>query len=522
MRKFISIFDFDGTLTADDMPKYSFMNRLGHKNGFQNKNTLNQIKKKQTATGERFIQSCLEHILQTAKDNKLQLTLPILCEGQDEIKWNAGIDSFFETLATHAKNYGLENKNYIITSGFEEYLQNLPIAKHFAAIYGSRLEIDKDRNIIGINQCMCDELKAKYLETILTDNGKQADDCTDVVYVGDGLTDKAPMQLVHEHGGKTIFIRHKTAQSTKGYYELNKKKPIVDYSCEADFTPNGDVVKCFVTIMNTSEYIRQFNAIDTHGVWADDTAPEIVIQKAKLAVADIVAGRNYTRVKRTYRLAGQSGSGKSTQLLPTILKVEEGKGNTPVVIAVRTFAKYHPRYDELTATLPAGTIREATNGFALKCTCAAYAMLLQQGYLTVLDLTIMDHWFESFMLSQVQSNNYDAEYHILAVNKDLSISFIEKRRKDINSPEHGKIVNASSIDYWYGALPRGIKFLSENDARNNCFIWTAYSMQPLYHGTLKKAPEALETGRALSGNPLHEDDMRRGKFEFLCETHKAF
>ena len=519
-KKLISIFDFDGTLTMNGMPKYSFLDKFGYKNGMQDERFLKEALEHHLKSGKDYVRDFLEYALKIANDNNLQLTLPILCEGQETIGWNIGVDTFFDTLARTAKNRKTSNKNYVITSGVEEYVNNLPIAEHFSMVYGSCLEMDERQNILGIEKSMTDELKVKYIKNILMQNGKPVDDCSDVVYVGDGLTDEAPMQYVHKHGGKIIYISYKTANSLQGYKDLNKDVQIVDYNCSADFSPTGDVVKAFTEIMNHKEYARHFTTIDKHGVWPDDTSPDAIISQAKQAVANIIATENYTKLKKLYRLAGQSGSGKSTQLLPTVLNYEESRGNTPITIAVRTFAKYHPRYDDLAKTIPAGAIREATNGFGLKCLCAAYAMLLEMGYLTIVDLTIMEPCFEEFMLSQAQINNYQAEYHVLAVNKNLSNSFIEKRKNDPSHPEYGKIVNTSSIDFWYNALPRGIKFLAENDATNICFVWSAHKEEPLHYGIIsERTTTALDTGRAeLGEQKIDEQTLRQGKLEFLIKS----
>ena len=51
--------------------------------------------------------------------------------------------------------------------------------------------------------------------------------------------------------------------------------------------------------------------------WQDDTSIESVIFQAKKAFEEMVEGK--TKSKKTYRVCGQTGSGKSTQY-PTLIK----------------------------------------------------------------------------------------------------------------------------------------------------------------------------------------------------------
>jgi len=265
---------------------------------------------------------------------------------------------------------------------------------------------------------------------------------------------------------------------------------------------------------------KQFELIDRYGVWADDTNASVIIEKAKIVVADILKNQ-YSKQNKIYRLAGQSGSGKSTQLMPAVLEILEQQNKNPIIIGVRTFSTYHPNYEQIVKAYPKGEIRERTNGFALKCLCATFSILIGMGYLIVLDLTIMDKWFEEFILQQIKQNNYKVQYHILAVNIQISNGFIEKRRNDPNSAEFGKMVNNASIQLWYKELNYGVKYLSINDKENNCFIWSAFNKEPLYFGLISNCLNALESGQSQTGSLTHsEAELLKAKIDFILKLAK--
>jgi len=249
--------------------------------------------------------------------------------------------------------------------------------------------------------------------------------------------------------------------------------------------------------------------------WKDDAPDEVIWEQAKLAVDNMLCEKKYTKAKRVYRLAGQSGSGKTTQLLPTLAGLEELRSNTPLVIAVRNFVKYHPKYEEIIATCEKGEIREKTNGFALKCLCAAFKQVMTMGYLTILDVTVLDPRFEEFINKQIQDNEYVAQYHILAVSKSLSDWFIDKRKNDSGSAETGKIVKQESKDYFYDILPIGIDYLGNVDSESVAFVWSAYEMEPIYRGSLCGAVDAINVWRKQVGVVPDELELRQAKLRYM-------
>ena len=69
------------------------------------------------------------------------------------------------------------------------------------------------------------------------------------------------------------------------------------------------------------------------------------------------------------RTVGQSGSGKSSQLIPALQNVLQE--NTYIRISVGMFAIFHPRYEFLKKNNP-NKLREETNGFALRALILFY------------------------------------------------------------------------------------------------------------------------------------------------------
>ena len=245
MEKFLVIYDFDGTLTKPPLPKYLFIENVGYPNGTQGEKFLDEMKIIQQKTGQETMVVYIDLMMKIIKENGLKPTLQMLYKGQDTLQYNKGIDTFFDTLVALAKHNKLELKNYIVTGGFADYLQNLYLARYFEKIFGAEFDVDKSGDILGVKKVMLNSMKIDAIKEIIKSNGQLETDCKNVVYIGDGLTDKFAMEYIHNNGGKTIFVHHGNLDI---YNEVNKNG-IVDYCLEADYRENSDIVKTISAIM---------------------------------------------------------------------------------------------------------------------------------------------------------------------------------------------------------------------------------------------------------------------------------
>lgn len=243
--------------------------------------------------------------------------------------------------------------------------------------------------------------------------------------------------------------------------------------------------------------------------WADDTEIDVIINQAEKVFNKMV--ENKTKRKMVYRLCGQTGSGKTTQLLTSVEKFIGERNLNPVILGVRSCAEAHPKYEYFKNNFPAGELREKTNGFALKCMSYVLKLLIENGYMILLDITLLDPEYEKFVLDLLKENNYKVEYHILAVNKEISDNFIIKR---FNSS--GRVIYKASADYFYQILPIGLKYICENDDVNNCYIWNAFDLEPVYYGKISDCYDKFISAQSKIKEFIYsEDELRDAKYNTL-------
>jgi hypothetical protein len=243
--------------------------------------------------------------------------------------------------------------------------------------------------------------------------------------------------------------------------------------------------------------------------WIDDTDTDVIIKQAHKVYNEMI--KDKTKEKILYRLCGQTGSGKTTQLLASVEKVISEAGFNPVILGVRSCAEAHPKYEEFKNNFPVGELREKTNGFALKCMSYVLKLLIENGYMILLDITLLDPIFEEFVLSLLTQYNYDVKYHILAVNKRISDDFILKRFN-----QSGRVIYKSSSDYFYEILPVGLKYICDNDKTNDCFVWNAFDIEPVYSGKISNCYEQfIKSQNEIKEFVYNEETLRNSKYEII-------
>jgi len=223
------------------------------------------------------------------------------------------------------------------------------------------------------------------------------------------------------------------------------------------------------------------------------------------AAADISKGK--TKARKIIRLAGQSGSGKSSILLPAALEALEAAGINPIHLAVRTFAPYHPHYERIKAEYGADNVRENTNAFALTLLSYTLARLLAQGVYVLHEVTILGAPYENFWAGLLRENGYVADVHAIAMPKEVSDALIDQRAGGSGN-EAGRKVAQTSKDFFFRMVPESLEIFRDELPDGNITIWSATEPAPVFNGKCG-APEALvalEKYRALSPYALMEKE----------------
>lgn len=247
---------------------------------------------------------------------------------------------------------------------------------------------------------------------------------------------------------------------------------------------------------------------------------EFFERAASQAFAQLVRGK--PKLPQIIRLAGQSGSGKTTQLLPAICARPDA--NKYVHIAVRVFAQYHPYYEEIKKTYGEKEVRERTNGFALLLLFRVVELLIENGYGVLFEMTLLDPDFEVYLTHLAKMHGYGILYNVMAVPHSFSDALISVRKK-----KDGRIVYKETSDYFYNILPQSLaRFEAEAalfDSRDLFILWSADAPEPLRvtHSCDAEFVSLFSKERKRTDlKPGNEEELRSAKTRFFKKLSIGF
>lgn len=257
------------------------------------------------------------------------------------------------------------------------------------------------------------------------------------------------------------------------------------------------------------EYFLSAYKFACTSIWHDDTSDDMIFEQAKKAYN--FYKKNCTAGKRIFRLTGQSGSGKTSQLLNATLSYCNNHNIKPLHIAVRNFAKFYPDYSALKNN---ANVREITNGFALKVLLWVLKFAFDDGLDIILEIALLDKKFENYIFFEILNKNYKYFFQIMAVSKKISDIFIFKRQKKIH-----RITANKSANYFNLMLKKTFKYLTKK-YNFNCIVWSAFDEFPVFVGNSKNAFKIFKiTRKKIQKIKLNESQLLEAKKIVLEELY---
>ncbi len=238
MNESINIFDFDGTLTTETWPKFwVWVEKFGYRGEERNDELETALAQYRESHEGNSLETFFGFFHDLLHDSQEVLTKEELMMGEKYIQYNPGMMDYLESSTS---------RDYIVSGGLTEFLENLTIADKFEEIYGSHVEFNKDDHISGISEIMTDDKKILAIQDILQKNGREIEDCYNVYFVGDGYSDVPAMRYVHNHGGKAIFVhqpdeKDELFKHNQKIYKMLEEEGIVDFFCVADYRNGSEL-----------------------------------------------------------------------------------------------------------------------------------------------------------------------------------------------------------------------------------------------------------------------------------------
>ena len=214
-----------------------------------------------------------------------------------------------------------------------------------------------------------------------------------------------------------------------------------------------------------------------------------------------------TKNRHLIRIAGISGSGKTTQILPAVEAYCETHQLEPILLAARIFVKYHPHYQEIKDYYGDENLRKMTDEFSTIMLFLSLSELIQGGYDIILDVTFLDAKMEAILLKFLEAAYYQMLILMIAVSPTVTEHYLANR-----AWRHTKATEQEFIR----ATEKAFEFYASAAPETRIIIWSVYHKKPEYDGPIKNALKIFLDYSEREQLPASDDDARRdAKIKYL-------
>ncbi|MBQ0037490.1 MAG: haloacid dehalogenase-like hydrolase [Clostridiales bacterium] len=276
------LYDFDKTLCTTDMEDYAFIPALGMTpsefwhiaNTFGRNNRMDGL----LAYMYTMIAEC--------QARNIPLTRDFLVSCGKSMVLFPGVREWFARINAFGESLGVQIEHYVLSSGLKEIIEGSGLAGEFKEIYACeffyneqglaswpKLDVNftnKTQFVYRINKGILDLAKDKELNDSMPDDSKRVP-FTNMIYVGDGLSDVPCMKMMRAYGGQAIAVYQE--ENRQGVEELLAKGR-VDFIFPADYredtaldkTVKNIIRKMVITDALAEENAAQFRQIGKAGL----------------------------------------------------------------------------------------------------------------------------------------------------------------------------------------------------------------------------------------------------------------
>lgn len=187
------------------------------------------------------------------------ITRKMMEEVGEELELFEGVDKLFDRLRSFCPDDDIEMEFYLLTAGFLEIPKATSIAKEFKAMWGGAYAFNDEDELIFVKRTVTHEEKREYIQAlakgIKSDGPHGPEDShqhmeeedmyvpfPQIIYVGDGSSDRPVFSLLHEKGGITIGLKKDGSSQWKENDKL-KSAQKVDNLLGTDYTEGSPLMQ---------------------------------------------------------------------------------------------------------------------------------------------------------------------------------------------------------------------------------------------------------------------------------------
>lgn len=214
------VYDFDGTLSPQPMQEYTVLPELDEKP----EEFWAEVSRKAAESASENMLVYMRLLLEKAHRRELPIKKDTLAHLAQKIEYFPGVDSWFDRINNFVKQeqLGIRIQHYVISAGLKEILEGVSIKHFFEKIYASEYHFNHDEIATFPKLLVTDTSKTQFLFRInkglehiseSINNHMPKDErpipFSNMIYIGDGLTDVPSMRVTKLYGGHAIAVYKK-------------------------------------------------------------------------------------------------------------------------------------------------------------------------------------------------------------------------------------------------------------------------------------------------------------------------
>lgn len=251
------MYDFDKTLSTRDMQDFAFIPSLGMESS-EFWEAANVFGSEQKMDG---ILAYMYTSVRECRRNGKPLKRETLVAHGKSVEFFEGVESWFDRINQYGEEQGVLIEHYIISSGMKEIIEGTDIACKFKEIFACEFYYDEDGNaawpktavnytnktqfVYRINKGVLDVSNDVDLNRSMPDDSKRIP-FTNMIYIGDGLSDVPCMKMMQSYGGQSIAV-YPTGNRHKVEELLIKDR--VNFIFPADYSEGGELESAMKSII---------------------------------------------------------------------------------------------------------------------------------------------------------------------------------------------------------------------------------------------------------------------------------
>ena len=265
------IYDFDKTLSPDDMQAYGYMEKLGIEaeefwkmcNDFTVKNQVDNIL------------TYMYMMIKKYNEKGIKLTRDFLVESGKSVELYEGVETWFKRINEFGESVGLEVEHYVVSSGLKEIIEGTSISKYFKEIYAGYFVYDEENRPIwpalAINYTNKTQFIYRINKGILNVTDNRVNDrmphedrpvpFKNMIYIGDSATDIPCMRLISKSGGYSVGV-YKKGERNENFLKGLLNDGRVDFIAPAVYSEGSElenIVKEIIKTIKCKSTLKEIN-----------------------------------------------------------------------------------------------------------------------------------------------------------------------------------------------------------------------------------------------------------------------